>query len=333
MIWLTWRQFRLQFLVAASALSAVTAYLLISGFQLHNAYNNALAGCPNGGCSPLSQLTTQYQFPYYLGSGLVLLVPGLIGAFWGAPLIARELETGTHRLIWNQSISRTRWLAVKLLSIGLAAVVTTGLLSLLVSWFASPLDRINNNRFIPLLFGARGVVPLGYAAFAVALGTCAGLLIRRSVPAMAATLAVFAAVQVLMPLAARPHLESPVRGNVALTSEAIKSASLIGFTNGTGPTAAYVADLNVPGAWVLSGPEPVRTSSGQALTMATQPCAKVSDEATRDACLANADLHVTATYQPADRYWAFQWCETAIFLALTVGLTGFSAWWLRGRLA
>ncbi|MDH6126015.1 ABC transporter permease subunit [Kitasatospora sp. GP82] len=332
MTWLTWRQFRMQLLVALAALSAVTAYLLISGFQLHNAYNSALAGCPNGGCSPVSQLTTQYRFPYYLGTGLVLLVPGLIGAFWGAPLIARELETGTHRLIWNQSITRTRWLAVKLVFIGLAAAVTTGLLSLLVSWFASPLDRINNNRFTPLLFSARGVVPLSYAAFAVALGTCVGLLIRRSVPAMAATLAVFAAVQILVPLAVRPHLESPVRGDVALTSEAMKSASLIGFTNRT-PAAPFVADLNVPGAWVLSGAEPVRTSSGQALTMATQPCATVSDAAAHDACLANADLHVTVSYQPADRYWAFQWSETAIFLALTAGLVGFSAWWLRGRLA
>jgi len=333
MTWLTWRQFRTQLLVAVAALSTVAVYLLISGTQLHNAYNTGLAGCPDGGCSPLSQLTTQYRFPYYLGSGLVLLVPGLIGAFWGAPLIARELETGTHRLIWNQSITRTRWLAVKLLFIGLAAVTTTGLLSQLVSWFASPLDRINNNRFIPLLFGARGVVPLGYAAFAVALGACVGLLIRRSVPAMAATLAVFAAVQVLMPLAVRPHLESPVRGDVALTAQAINSASVIGFTNGTGPTAPFVADLNVPGAWVLSGAEPVRTSSGKVLTMATQPCPQVSDPVAHDACLAKADLHVTATYQPADRYWAFQWYETAIFLALTVGLVGFNAWWLRGRLA
>ncbi|MFF2040617.1 ABC transporter permease [Kitasatospora sp. NPDC058170] len=332
MIWLTWRQFRTQLLVTAAGLSAVAVYLLISGFQLHDAYSSALADCPGGGCSPMSQLTTRYSVPYYLGSGLVLLVPGLIGAFWGAPLIARELETGTHRLIWNQSITRTRWLTVKLLVIGLAAVTTTGLLSLLVSWLAGPLDRINNNRFNALLFGARGIVPLGYAVFAVALGTCVGLLIRRSVPAMAATLAVFAAVQVLVPLAVRPHLESPVRGDVALTSEAMKSASLIGFTNRT-PTAPFVADLNVPGAWVLSGAEPVRTSSGQALTMATQPCAKVSDAATHDACLADADLHVTVTYQPADRYWAFQWYETAIFLALTAGLTGFSAWWLRRRLA
>jgi hypothetical protein len=38
------------------------------------------------------------------------------------------------------------------------------------------------------------------------------------------------------------------------------------------------------------------------------------------------------TYQPASRYWAFQWYETAIFLALALALAGFSFWWVRRRL-
>jgi len=42
-----------------------------------------------------------------------LATPALLGIFWGAPLIARELETGTCRLAWNQSVTRTRWLTVK----------------------------------------------------------------------------------------------------------------------------------------------------------------------------------------------------------------------------
>lgn len=328
MTWMTWRQFRMQLLVAGAALAAVAVYLLVSGFQLRDAYHNDVATGSN-----LSQFTSQYDLPYYFGSALVLVVPGLIGAFWGAPLIARELETGTHRLVWNQSITRTRWLTVKLLFVGAVAVATAGLLSLLVSWFAAPVDRINDNRFIPLLFGARGIVPLGYAAFAVALGACVGLLVRRTVPAMAVTLVVFVAVQFLMPLVVRPHLESPARSDVALTAETMRSASLIGFTNGTGPNAPFVADLGVPGAWVLSGAEQVRNSSGRAVTMATEPCEHAGGADAFQSCLAKADFHVAVSYQPADRYWTFQWYETAIFLALTAGLAGFSAWWLRRRLA
>lgn len=328
MIWVTWRQFRTQLWAAGGVLLVASVFMLISGNQLHTAYASALATCPNGDCSAVSQLPGEYDLPFYLGTGLVLLAPALIGAFWGAPLIARELEAGTHRLIWNQSITRTRWLVFKLLFVGLAAVATAGLLSLLVSWFAGPIDRINNDRFIPMLFAARGIVPLGYAAFAVALGTCAGLLIRRSVPAMAATLAVFAAVQFLMPMVIRPHLESPVRNDVALTVATLNSASMIGFT-GQSANAPFVVALSAPGAWTLSGAEPVKSASGQTFTMADMPCAQATDDASHFDCLAKSDLHVAVAYQPANRYWDFQWYETALFLALTAGLAGFTTWWLR----
>ena len=56
------------------------------------------------------------------------------------------------------------------------------------------------------MFGPRGIVPAGYAAFAFVLGVAAGILLRRTVPAMAATLVVFAAVQVAVPFAVRPYV-------------------------------------------------------------------------------------------------------------------------------
>ncbi len=36
-------------------------------------------------------------------------------------------------------------------------------------------------------------------------------------------------------------------------------------------------------------------------------------------------------YQPAYRYRAFQWYETAIFHALSLALAGFCFWWVRRR--
>jgi ABC-type transport system involved in multi-copper enzyme maturation permease subunit len=331
MIWLTWRQSRAQITAVLAALALVAIYLATTGTQLHNAYHNALTACGNGGCgSSISQLTDQYKLPYYLAGGLLLLLPGVIGAFWGAPLIARELETGTHRLVWNQSITRARWLTVKLLFVGLATVAANGLLSLLVSWWSGPLDQINQNRFTPLLFDVRGVVPLGYAAFAFTLGACAGLFIRRSLPAVAATLLVFAAVQFLMPLAVRPHLEAPVRTDIALNAEAVNSANLLG-TTGKGPDAPLVANLTVPNAWVVYGTTPVLNSAGHQVNN-KDICASGS-QSRWSSCVASAGLKVPVSYQPGDRYWTFQWYETAIYLALSAGLAWLCSWRLLRRLA
>ena len=111
--------------------------------------------------------------------------------FWGAPLVARELESGTYRLAWTQSVTRRRWLTIKVALVGVAALAVAGLASWLVSWWFAPLDAINMNRFDPSVFGARGIVAIGYAGFAFALGVAAGALTRRTLPAMAATLVGF----------------------------------------------------------------------------------------------------------------------------------------------
>ena len=158
---------------------------------------------------------------YFLSVLVILVAPAIIGIFWGAPLIARELETGTCRLAWNQSITRTRWLAVKLTLIGVAAMAVTEALSLLQGWWAAPIGKavglggsasiMSEGRFGSFVFPTHGITPLGYAAFGFALGVTAGLLIRRAIPAMAVTLAIFAAVQVATPLWIRPHLIPPNR--------------------------------------------------------------------------------------------------------------------------
>lgn len=102
----------------------------------------------------------------------IIVLPGLLGIFWGAALIARELETGTFRFAWTQGITRTRWMAVKLGVAGLASMAVTGLLSLLVTWWSSPLDTVSADPFGT--FDERGLAPVGYAAFAFALGVTAG---------------------------------------------------------------------------------------------------------------------------------------------------------------
>jgi hypothetical protein len=207
MTWLTWRQFRVQAFTATAALAAFAVLLAATGPHLASLYAaSGIGGCQPASCEHLASNFLQqlysagtYWVLYLLGVVIILLAPAVIGLFWGAPLIARELETGTSALAWNQSITRTRWLAVKLTLTGLAAIAVTEGLSLMQAWWAAPIGRavgyggggtnLAMGRFSSLVFATHGITPLGYAAFAFTLGVTAGALIRRTVPAMAVTLA------------------------------------------------------------------------------------------------------------------------------------------------
>ena len=122
MMWLTWRQFRAQAIVAAAGFAAMAIALAVSGVQLADRFSaSGIVGCqPRGGCEQLANnflgalKGSGYQVVFIIAVGLIYAVPGLIGLFWGAPLITREIETGTFRLAWTQSVTRTRWLAVKI---------------------------------------------------------------------------------------------------------------------------------------------------------------------------------------------------------------------------
>jgi hypothetical protein len=345
MMWLTWRQFRAQAIVAAAVLAAVAIALAATGPHLAGLFHSSgLATCTaHGDCE---RLITSFQAQvkastpdgllFGLCIGLLLAAPGLIGVFWGAPLVTREIESGTFRLAWNQSVTRARWLAVKLGLIGLASMAATGLLSLMVSWWASPLDQVTSlsagrdgtpglNRFAPVLFAARGFAPVGYAAFAFTLGVTIGVLVRRTVPAMAVTLAVFAAVQLAMPLWIRPHFIPPQHATTVLDPATIVFMN----TSQDGRFIKLGAAVDLPGAWVLANQ--ALAPDGHVFT-GPAPAACLSNTAPFSQCqgaLGRLHLRQLVTYQPAGRYWVFQGYETAVFLALAAGLGLSSAWWLR----
>jgi hypothetical protein len=339
MIWLTWRQFRVQALTAAAALAAFAILLAATGPQLASRYAaSAITGCHVGGCQSaaitfLSQLQASSAYPivYLLGLALILVAPAITGIFWGAPLIARELETRTFALAWNQSITRTRWLVVKLTLTGLAAMAVTEALSLSYAWWADPIRKaidlggstslFSGGRFSSLIFATHGITPLGYAAFAFTLGTATGALIRRTVPAMAVTLAIFAAVQIAMPLGVRPHLIPPDH-----TVATIESAEL-DFGN---LTATVVPGR--PGAWILSSG--AINHAGQTVTnlpVACQASVLGLKPSSPSQCMESHGFREAITYEPANRYWPLQWIETGIFLVLALALAGFCFWRLGRR--
>jgi ABC-type transport system involved in multi-copper enzyme maturation permease subunit len=326
MIWLTWRQFRTQAVVALAALAAVSIYLVILGYQIRHAYTTDILGCEPANCtSARRDFQEAYDAQVALIGVLLLGVPALIGVFWGAPLITRELEEKTDRLVWNQSVTRSRWLAVKLTLLTLISMTVTGLYSLLLTWSASRYDELIGDRFGALTFTSRNIAPIGYAAFAFLLGTVIGLLVRRTVPAMALTLALFTMIQVLIPIALRQHLMTPVTSTVKLDAEAISRADFMGFDE----TGARIDGYTMPGAWSLTSSSRVFNADGTPFTSEQSERCRGSDPQARMECTAAQNLHFSYTYQPADRYWRFQWIELWAFLGLTVSLTGFGFWRIR----
>ncbi|MER5647419.1 ABC transporter permease [Streptosporangium sp. NPDC002524] len=355
MIWLTWRQFRGSAAMMAAVLVVLTAVLALTGPDLASGYAAGIADCtPDNTCLDFfDRFFGEYDLLFLALTLVVLLLPALVGLFWGAPLITRELEAGTHLLVWNQSVTRGRWLAVKLGLTGLAAMAAACVCGLAVTWWSAPLDRSavpEMAQMAPVVFGARGIVPMGYAAFAFVLGVTVGMLVRRTLPAMALTLAVFAAIQIAMPLLVRPHLMPPVAGTFELGRENMDG---LGAPRG-GSLQIFLRTSAVPGhpgAWVLSsklvdpsgrtlsggdgssGPSstivravPISTTSG--------PCSPQGLPA--GGCIAEINrlgYRQQATYQPLERFWPFQWIETGIYALFTVGLTWFSFWWIRRRLS
>ncbi|WP_432992414.1 ABC transporter permease subunit [Dactylosporangium sp. CA-233914] len=328
MIWLTWRQLRVQALVAAAGLVAVAAYLVYLGVGIRHDYTTDVVNCLPSDCATTRRLfTDRYEVPLTLLGMLLIAVPGLIGAFWGAPLVARELETKTDRLVWNQSVTRGRWLAVKLAVVGAVAVSVTGLFSLLLTWSASRYDSYAGNRFAALNFAARNVVPLGYAAFAFVLGVVVGLLARRTVASMAIVVGVFAVLQIVVPTVVRVHLLPPLTTTVALTPEVMAHAH--GF--GANPSAARVIGYTLPGAWSMDSVNQVFNADGTPYT-GTQARACMTGEFDQDmACIGKQNLHIQYTYQPGSRYWPFQWIELSAYLVLAALLGGLAFWRIRRR--
>ena len=353
MIRLAWLQFRAQALTAVAVLAAFAVLLAATGPHLASLYAaSGISSCQGASCENLAGTYLQEikagggQWVYLISVAGILLAPALIGLFWGAPLIAHELETGTSALAWTQSITRTRWLAVKLSVGGLAAMAVAEGMSLMQAWWAAPIGRavgygahggnglIFMGRFSSLVFATHGITPLGYAAFAFTLGVTVGAVIGRTVPAMAVALAVFAVIQIAIPLWLRPHL-FPAR-QTAFPVTSLESTSLTISTDNSSNSFVLGA-LNVPGqpgAWILSST--TVNAAGQATSTAPAICVTPSvlnSNAGFAGCLASHGFQEEISYQPASRYWAFQGAEAAIYLALTLALAGYCFRRLNRRLS
>lgn len=346
----TWMQAQTSALVALSALVLSAVLALATGPHLAHLYDTTVINCAARGDCQSAKATlvgtdSSLQGLFY---ALLLVAPVLIGLFWGAPIVARDLETGTFRLSFTQSVTRTRFVLTRVVLGAAAAMAITGVLSLIVTWWSSPLDAVNANRFALSIFGLRGIVPIGYGAFGFALGATVGTVVRRTVPAMAATLVAFVAARLGVAYWVRPHFVAPVERFYPFALDA-------GFSvvHAAAGLEIIPAAPVLPNAWVYSttvtdnmGNQPTSQFIERACPTLTSgipvgahvggghtaPGPAIEPEVQACAARIGAKFHELVTYQPASRYWELQAFETALFIVLTLGLAALSVWWLRRQL-
>ena len=232
-------------------------------------------------------------------------------------------------------------------------MAVAGLLSLMATWWSSPVDRVNMTVFAS--FDQRALVPMGFALFAFALGVTTGAILRRTVPAMATTLVAFVATRLLVNHYVLPRLLSPTIGRYPLSP-----ATIEGYGSMNGGSFNLIAGApSLPNAWVYS--TAIVNRAGHVLSPRTwrvpaQPWGQPWGDLHRrlrpgerpapfppqpgraelcQECIAKVgtSFHDVVTFQPGSHYWPLQWYELAVYLGAACVLGVVSLWWIRRRIA
>ncbi len=201
MVWVTWRQHRTTLISVPAVLGAIALFLLIAGLKIHHDYAALVACHPvsSNACGNLNRKfnSTDWSFGNALNI-FVNLAPAVIGAFAGAPVLARELETGTYRFAWTQGFGRERWTIAKLALVAVTLAAAAAAFSQVFAWFFQPfLKQEDMTVMATTVFDTRPVAFAAWTLVSFAIGALAGMLIRRIVPAMAVALGVYTAVALM----------------------------------------------------------------------------------------------------------------------------------------
>ena len=222
MIWVTWRQHRGQAIACLALLGALAVYAIIEGTSMRSAFSSdGLAGsclartqgtgCETGIVAFMNEFGSAVNIAFW---SVALIVPGLIGVLVGGSLIARELEYGTWRLAWSQTVPRARWLAVKLALVTGGLIVLGAAMTAVIMWYRAPMDQLTG-RLQHNAFDFEGLVLTAYILCAFGFAVLAGLLIRRSIPAMIAAFIPWLAIRLVIEFVFRPHFLAPLTTSMA----------------------------------------------------------------------------------------------------------------------
>jgi hypothetical protein len=313
MVWLAWRQHRLESAVAAGLISLLAVLFVLSGLQAAHAYDalgigHCLGARPRACALALDEYDRRFAWMGTLRPWLNF-VPAIVGVLLAAPLVL-ELEQGTYRLAWTQGVGRGRWLSARFGYVLLAAVVAGTVTSLLFTWWRRPFDPVSG-RLEPSVFDLEGVVPVAYVLFAVALVVAIGALTRRTALAVAGGFVAFLAIRLAVMIWLRPHYLAPLRATFAVKAREPSSGRDWMLGAAIVDRAGHPFD---PGA--LFGLCPPGSGGG--------------DPA---ACFRRHGVLNQIVYHPAGRFWLFQAIEFALFAGASVALVAVAVWAIRRRVA
>ena len=323
--WIIWRQHRVALAAVGALVGGLTLVLFLVGIRLHHAYGAAAACRPVG--SPIcADLVNRFNgMDTFIANGFVLqALPALIGAFVGAPVLARELETGTYRYAWTQGFGRARWTIAKLVGLAAAVVLAAAALSILLSWYYRPyFAAANQSTFLdetsPLasgLFDLRGIDLAAWTLAAFSIAALLGMLSRRVVPAIVATLVAYLGLAVVAAAYLRRHYFAPL---VASIPSVPGSDLVMSHWWTKGGTFAF-ARAPIGLLERVCPPPPAGAGKGN------------FDKAGYVAhCLTEHGYRQWISYEPATRFWSFQLVEAGWLVALSASLVAATVWLVRSR--
>ena len=302
MIWLAWRTHRAALITALVFLGIVATFMVITGLMMRADFTSlGLSACnmsdPSQACGD-AWATFSGKYDVLLNwNELFTLTPLVVGILVGAPLVARELERKTSLLVWTQGVTRMRWLVGMLLGVFAGTIALFAAFSLLNNWWLRPMiqldGRFNN------VFEVVGIVPIAYAAFALALGIAAGALLGKTLPAILVTIVGYLPLRMAVARGLRPyHFVAPID----VMGDSIPA---------TGPS-----DWQLGGGFVDRAGHPVDAMTFQNTCLSTP---SVTSDTFRQ-CLHDHGWVQYIIYHPDAHFWPLQYAESAFFIALAVAL-------------
>ena len=300
MIWLAWRTHRGALITALVFLGIVATFMVITGLMMRADFTSlGLSACnmlhPSLACGDAWATFSGKYDVLTTWNELFTLTPLVVGILVGAPLVARELERKTSLLVWTQGVTRMRWLVGMLLGVFAGTIALFAAFSLLNTWWLHPFIQLDG-RF-NLIFEVVGIVPIAYAAFALALGIAAGALLGKTLPAILVTIVGYLPLRMAVTRGLRPyHFVAPVD------------------VRGESMPALSPADWTLGGGFVDGAGHPVDNTTFQNTCLSSPG---VTSDSFRQ-CLHDHGWVQYIIYHPDAHFWPLQYAESTFFTALAV---------------
>ncbi len=311
MIWLSWRQQRTEAALSAAIVVLLAALFIPAGLHLASFYDHYhVARCLDHKTPACQQTLSAFGSRAGILRGVVpwlTLLPGMVGVALAAPIIL-DLESGTYRLAWTQSVTRSRWVAGRLSLAIATALAAAALLALLFTWYRAPLDHVYG-RLDSSSFDLEGTVSLGYVLFALGLGLAIGALWRRTAPAVISAFLAYVACRLFVDGWLRQRFVAPLSATWSINARGPSMDNALVLSSGISDRAGHLFGGNFA---------------------ALQACGRVAfkgEKVLNAKCLARHGAGFNhAVWQPESRFWELQGIETTLFAGVGLLLIAFAAW-------